>query len=108
MPFTDCLMKGRFMRVMVLFDLPVETAEERRAYTGFRKQLIRKGFVMMQESVYTKIVQNPPAARAVISYIRSVSPKEGLIQVLVITEKQYAGMELIIGHVQKEIIDTNE
>lgn len=72
------------MRVMVLFDLPVETAEEKRAYTGFRKQLIRKGFVMMQESVYTKIVQNPPAARAVISYIRSVSPKEGLIQVLVI------------------------
>lgn len=62
----------------------------------------------MQESVYTKIVQNPPAARAVISYIRSVSPKEGLIQVLVITEKQYAGMELIIGYVQKEIIDTNE
>jgi CRISPR/Cas system-associated protein endoribonuclease Cas2 len=28
--------------------------------------------------------------------------------VLVITEKQYASMELIIGHVQKEIIDTNE
>lgn len=96
------------MRVMVLFDLPVETAEERRDYTAFRKQLIRKGFVMMQESVYTKIVQNPPAARAVISYIRSASPKAGLIQVLVITEKQYAGMELIIGKVQKEIIDTNE
>lgn len=96
------------MRVMVLFDLPVETVEERRVYTGFRKQLIRKGFVMMQESVYTKIVQNPPAAKAVISYIRSISPKEGLIQALVITEKQYAGMELIVGEMQKEIVDTNE
>lgn len=96
------------MRVMVLFDLPVETAEERRAYTRFRKHLMGKGFVMMQESVYTKIVLNPSAAKAVIGYVRAISPKEGLIQALVITEKQYAGIELIIGETQKEIVDTNE
>ena len=48
------------MRVLVLFDLPVETAADRRAYTQFRKFLIRNGFIMMQESVYSKIVQNVP------------------------------------------------
>lgn len=96
------------MRIIVLFDLPVETVEEKKNYARFRKQLIRKGFVMMQESVYTKIVQNPQAAQIVISYIRSISPESGLIQALVITEKQYAGMELIIGKAQKEILDTNE
>lgn len=96
------------MRVLVLFDLPVVTVEERRAYTRFRKQLIRKGFVMMQESVYTKIVLNPQGAKAVLSYVKSISPKAGLIQALVITEKQYAGMELIIGEVQKEVIQTSE
>lgn len=96
------------MRVMILFDLPVVTVEERRAYTRFRKQLISKGFVMMQESVYTKIVLNPQGAKAVLGYVKAISPKAGLIQALVITEKQYAGMELIIGEVQKEVIQTSD
>ena len=50
------------MRVMVLFDLPVETAQQRKAYIQFRRALISDGFIMMQESVYTKIVLNPVAA----------------------------------------------
>ena len=40
------------MRVIVFFDLPVDTLEHKRAYRKFRKFLIEKGFLMMQESVY--------------------------------------------------------
>ena len=43
------------MRVMVMFDLPVITTEQRREYTRFRKYLLKNGFVMMQESIYTKL-----------------------------------------------------
>lgn len=98
----------RFMRVMVLFDLPVDTAEDRREYTRFRKFLIRHGFVMMQESVYTKIVLNPTAAKAVMQKVKAHSPVYGLIQMLVITEKQFANIELVIGDKQREVIDTDE
>lgn len=101
-------MRYRFMRVMVLFDLPVGTAAERKEYARFRKFLVRAGFVMMQESVYTKIVLTPAAASAVIRHIRGASPEEGLIQVLTVTEKQFAGMELIIGSTQKEVVDSDE
>lgn len=38
-------MSYRFMRVLVFFDLPTETAEERRAYRLFRKTLITNGFL---------------------------------------------------------------
>ena len=62
------------MRVMVLFDLPVGTAAERKEYARFRKFLVRSGFVMMQESVYTKIVLTPAAAAAAIRHIRDASP----------------------------------
>ena len=48
-------MSYRFMRVMVMFDLPTETSMERRHYRWFRKFLIDEGFIMMQESIYTKI-----------------------------------------------------
>ena len=43
-------MNGRFMRVLVFFDLPVETKAERREYARFRRALVKDGFLMMQES----------------------------------------------------------
>ena len=46
------------MRVVVFFDLPTETAEERRDYRRFRAALLKNGFFMMQESVYSKIILN--------------------------------------------------
>ena len=88
------------MRVLVLFDLPVETAADRRAYTQFRKFLIRNGFIMMQESVYSK--------QAVMGHVRIEAPKHGLIQMMMITEKQYANMELVTGHVQEEVVDSDD
>ena len=51
-------MSYRFMRILVMFDLPTETSEERRDYRKFRKNLIKNGFIMMQESVYVKLVMN--------------------------------------------------
>ena len=42
----------RFMRMIVFFDLPAITVEEKRHYRQFRKLLIKNGFVMLQESVY--------------------------------------------------------
>ena len=43
------------MRMLCMFDLPVETEEERRAYRIFRKNLMQEGFVMMQYSVYVRV-----------------------------------------------------
>lgn len=96
------------MRVMIFFDLPVGTAAERKEYSRFRKFLIRNGFLMMQESIYTKIVLTPAAAAAAIRKVRFASPSEGLVQALTVTEKQFAGMELIVGSTEKETIDSTE
>lgn len=77
------------MRVLVLFDLPVGSAEERRAYTKFRKYLIKSGFLMMQESVYCKMALNQTAAGTIMEGVRKNCPQEGIVQMLSITEKQY-------------------
>ena len=47
-------MVDRFMRMIVFFDLPVTTKKDRKAYTDFRKFLIRDGFIMLQYSVYSR------------------------------------------------------
>ncbi len=94
------------MRVMVFFDLPIETKANRRSYSKFRKFLLTDGFIMMQKSVYSKVVLNAHASEAAISRIRVHKPPEGVIQVLVITERQFQGIEFIIGEAQKTVIDT--
>ncbi len=96
------------MRVIVFFDLPVETLENKRNYRQFRKFLIKKGFMMLQESVYCKIALNPTVANTIVGAVRCNKPDEGLVQMLVITEKQYSKMEYVVGEKQSSIIDSDE
>ena len=101
-------MSFRFMRVIVFFDLPVISNTEKRNYRYFRKFLIKSGFVMKQQSVYSKIVLNPTAAQTVKSSVRSNSPPSGLVEMLTVTEKQYANIEFIVGQHSSEYINTAE
>lgn len=100
-------MSYRYMRVIVMFDLPVVTVSGRREYYAFRKHLIKNGFLMLQESIYCKIAQNAVAAESIVQNIRKNKPKEGLVQVLKITEKQYSKMEFIVGERQSDVIDND-
>lgn len=96
------------MRIIVFFDLPSVTDEAKKEYLRFRKLLIKSGFLMMQESVYSKIALNTTGSDALVKHIKVNKPKEGLVQVLVITEKQFAKMEYIIGESKSDVISTEE
>ena len=101
-------MSYRYMRVIVLFDLPVLTAKNRRDYVRFRKFLLKSGFLMMQESVYCKLVQNSTVADTITDNVRKNKPESGLVQLIKITEKQYSKMEFIVGEKKSEVLDTEE
>lgn len=101
-------MSYRFMRILVMFDLPMNTAAERKEYTRFRKYLIKSGFLMMQESIYCKMAPNSTLADAVIENVRKNKPEKGLVQVLRVTEKQYAKMEFIVGEGKSEVLSSDE
>ena len=96
------------MRVLVFFDLPVLTSENRRAYAKFRRFLLKNGFLMLQESVYCKLALNSSAVNGIVDQIHKNKPEEGLIQLLTVTEKQYAKMDIILGQVKSEVLDTDE
>ncbi|MBQ2982010.1 MAG: CRISPR-associated endonuclease Cas2 [Lachnospiraceae bacterium] len=96
------------MRVMVFFDLPVLTEKNRKDYRAFRKFLIKSGFLMLQESVYCKLAQNATVADTILENVRKNKPDAGLVQVLRVTEKQYAKMELVVGENNSKVIDTDE
>ncbi len=96
------------MRMLVFFDLPVETAADRRNYSRFRKFLIRKGFIMLQESVYCKLLLNGTAQIIMAEAIRKNKPPRGLVQLLTVTEKQFSKMENIVGSFAGNVIDSDE
>ncbi len=86
------------MRLIVFFDLPVETSAQRKAYRQFRKHLINEGYLMMQESVYSKLVVNDAMTKSSIARLEKVRPKDGLVQILKVTEKQFTSMIYITGN----------
>ena len=89
-------MRYRFMRILVFFDLPIETSKDRKIYSRFRKFLIKEGFIMMQESVYSKLTLNNSKTKAIRNKIQKNKPPKGIVQMLVITEKQFSSMEYIV------------
>lgn len=95
------------MRIIVFFDLPTETKEDLRNYRRFRKSLIKKGFCMMQESVYSKIALNPTVLKSHVDAVKSIAPESGIIQILTVTERQFARMEYISGGKKSCIIDND-
>lgn len=96
------------MRILVFFDLPVETAKNRREYSRFRRFLIKEGFIMMQESVYCKLALNMTVVDSVSSRVQKNKPSDGIVQMLTVTEKQYNSMEFIVGSKKSDIIDSDE
>lgn len=96
------------MRVIVFFDLPTLTVADRKNYRLFRKYLLKTGYIMLQFSVYSKLCINKATADLAIKDLRDHSPSEGLVQTLILTEKQYASIEYISGCFSSNIIDTIE
>lgn len=101
-------MRYRVVRLMVLFDLPVDSREQRREYRRFRKALIREGFFMMQYSNYVRVCPSKNAANFLVKRISEIAPREGLIQSLIITEAQYQAMNFISGTASTDIRNSAE
>ena len=99
---------ARFMRVIVFFFFFTMSSSDKKAYRHFRKLLIRNGFIMMQESVYVKLVLNKTAADVAIRQLIKDRPKKGLVQVLIVTEKQFSRMQYIVGDPDTDVVDDSE
>ncbi len=96
------------MRLFVFFDLPMDSLDENREYRKFRKALIKNGFIMMQESVYCKLMTTPSVENSVKNMIQMNKPSKGVVQTLVVTEKQFVKMEYVVGENKSDIIDNED
>lgn len=103
-------MSYRIMRVVVLFDLPTTTRQDRKAATQFRKFLLDDGFNMLQYSVYTRLCPNRDRAEKHMLRVKKNSPECGSVRVLYLTEHQFANMHIIVGEktIQESSLPTQQ
>ena len=101
-------MKYSVMKIVCMFDLPIDTEKERRAYRTFRKHLLEEGFLMIQYSVYVRTCPTREYANRLQTRMRSYVPENGNIRLLTVTEKQYDEMILLVGKRKKteEVVGT--
>lgn len=101
-------MKDRVMRTIIFFDLPNVYYNDKKNYILFRRFLINEGFLMLQESVYSKIILNSIQADLLFEKVKKNAPKKGVIQLMTITEKQYSSIKYIIGESETKIINNED
>ncbi len=89
---------NRFMRILVFFDLPVKTKAERREATRLRKFLLNDGYHMVQYSVYARVCNGMDAVEKHRARLRNNLPDNGALRMLVITEKQYESIDIMLGN----------
>jgi len=98
----------RFMRSVLIFDLPVETSKERRDYRKFVKFIKKQGFLMLQKSVYVKLSINLANIKLTINSIKKSLPAKGSIMVFNITEKQFNDLDILLGEFKTEVVNSIE
>ncbi len=97
----------RSMRLIVMFDLPSVSNKEIKMANKWRKFLIQSGFIMMTESVYSRLVMNKSISSSVKKLIKENLPPKGDVQLLEITERQFSSIDYYLGKSKNKVIDSN-
>lgn len=83
------------MWLLVFYDLPVAEKVDRKIYARFHKSIRKRGYEMMQLSVYRKFVGTADRGDRELSKLVGLCPEKGCVSVLVVTEKQMGRMTTI-------------
>jgi CRISPR-associated protein Cas2 len=85
------------MWVIAMFDLPMMTKAQKRAYRRFHDALEEIGFSRLQFSVYGRPCASPENADYHVKRIKDRLPPEGEVRLFKLTALQFSRMEIFQG-----------
>ena len=100
--------KFRMAWLLVFFDLPVGSKQERKAATNFREDLLKEGYMMIQFSVYARPCVSQEKVRTQLRRLLPKIPCSGQVRALTITDAQWARMKFVQSdeHIEPENLPT--
>jgi len=93
------------MWMFVMFDLPVDSKEDRRQYARFRTRLLNKGFTMLQFSVYAKHIHSEEAAQPLKRFLKASLPARGQVRIMAVTDHQFSKTDVYFGKKRRRVED---
>ena len=83
--------------LLIMYDLPMLTGEDRKEYYHFTKKLRLQGFVQLQESCYLKLIRNTSSRNDQINQLKFIMPKHGNVSVLPMNLSTFQEMQCMAG-----------
>ena len=83
--------------LVVAFDLPVMTKEQRKHATDFRNFLLDDGYQMIQFSVYARACVSFARQETHLSRVKQNLPEEGSVRAIFVTRAQWERSFVIQG-----------
>ena len=83
--------------IMVSFDIPAETKPERRDYRVFHKYLKQSGFLMLQQSLYVKMI-TASSNKSEYHRLRKYAPVKGNVLVWSFSLNAFQKMTVVAGN----------
>lgn len=88
--------------LVVGFDLPVGTKQQRREATNFRKHLLDEGFQMIQFSLYARPCVTHARQETHLERVKAHLPPEGSVRAVFVTRAQWDKSFVIHGSPARE------
>ena len=76
--------------LFVCFDLPVVDKEDLRLANTFRKDLLKLGYFMLQNSIYVRSCVTYDKTEQFIKMIKQLAPSTGQVNIFYLTDKQWS------------------
>jgi len=95
--FVAVISNFRMGWILVSFDLPVMTDQQRKAATRFRKDLLDDGYLMLQFSVYARACVSLERLERHATRLHAIAPNGGNIRAFFFTNQQWARSISICG-----------
>lgn len=89
--------------LMVAFDLPTTSKQDRKNASKFRKFLLGDGYQMMQFSAYVRPCVNASRQQTHLRRVKVHMPPEGSVRAIYITRAQWERSYIIHGSPAKEV-----
>ncbi len=90
------------MWIMVMFDLPVVEAKERRIANKFRHFLEKEGFGMCQFSVYAKYCGPREKLESIYRKVNEQIPPKGRVSIICFTDKQFGNIRIMENNQRRQ------
>ena len=75
----------------------MKTLEEKKEYTIFRKEIIKRGYYQIQKSIYIVNTSTKEKLNVIEKHLSMLVPKNSSVRTLTLTDDQFSRMKVLSG-----------